>query len=32
MIRIRPYKSLDAKYMTEWINNQKDFVKWYANL
>lgn len=32
MIRIRPYKPLDAKYMTEWINNEEDFAKWCANL
>lgn len=32
MIRIRPYKPLDAKYMTEWINNEKDFAKWCANI
>lgn len=23
MVRIRPYKPLDAKDMTEWINNEK---------
>lgn len=31
MIRIRPYKQLDAKYITEWIKTEKDFAKWCAN-
>lgn len=32
IVRIRPYKPLDAKDMTEWINNEKDFAKWCVNL
>lgn len=32
MIRLRPYNSNDAKNIVNWINNERDFVKWCANL
>ena len=32
MLRLRPYKSSDAKYIVKWIDNEEDFVKWCANL
>lgn len=32
MIRLRPFKSCDAKYIVRWIDNEEDFVKWCANL
>lgn len=32
MLRLRPYKSCDAKYIVNWIDNEKEFVKWCANL
>ena len=32
MLRLRPYKSCDAKYIVKWIDNEEDFVKWCANL
>ncbi|NFG24739.1 GNAT family N-acetyltransferase [Clostridium botulinum] len=32
MIRIRPYKQIDAKHIVNWIKCEKDFVKWCANL
>lgn len=32
MLRLRPYKSCDAKYIVNWIDNEEDFVKWCANL
>jgi len=31
MLRLRPYKSCDAKYIVNWIDNEEDFVKWCAN-
>lgn len=32
MLRLRPYKSCDAKYIIDWINNEEEFAKWCANL
>lgn len=32
MIRLRPYKPLDSKYISKWITNEEDFAKWCANL
>jgi len=32
MLRLRPYKSCDAKYIVSWISNEEEFVKWCANL
>lgn len=32
MLRLRPYKSCDAKYIVNWISNEEEFVKWCANL
>lgn len=32
MLRVRPYKSWDAKYIVNWIDSEEDFVKWCANL
>ncbi len=31
MVRLRPYKSCDAKVIVNWINSEEDFVKWCAN-
>ncbi len=28
MLRLRPYKSWDAKYIVNWIGNEEEFVKW----
>lgn len=32
MIRIRPYKQVDAEYISQWIKTEEDFAKWCANL
>ncbi|ADL52270.1 GNAT family N-acetyltransferase [Clostridium cellulovorans] len=32
MLRLRPYKISDAKYMINWIKDEKTFAKWCANL
>lgn len=32
MLRLRPYKSCDAKYIVSWISSEEEFVKWCANL
>ncbi len=32
MLRLRPYKLSDAKFIVKWIDNEKDFMKWCANL
>lgn len=31
MIRLRPYKQIDADYIIKWIDTEKDFTKWCAN-
>ncbi|AAK80512.1 RimJ/RimL family protein N-acetyltransferase [Clostridium acetobutylicum] len=32
MVRLRPYRSCDAKYIVTWISSEEEFVKWCANL
>ena len=32
MIRLRPYKSCDAKIINEWIRDEEVFLKWGGNL
>ena len=32
MLRIRPYKSNDSKFIVNWISTEEEFVKWCANL
>jgi len=31
MLRLRPYKAMDAKYLIEWMEDEKTFVQWCAN-
>lgn len=31
MIRLRPYKECDAKYLLQWMEDESTFVKWSAN-
>lgn len=30
MLRLRPYKSCDARYISKWINDEKSFYQWSA--
>jgi len=32
ILRLSPYKLCDAKYIVNWIDNEKEFVKWCVNL
>lgn len=32
MLRLRPYKPCDGKYIVKWITDEVSFVKWCANL
>jgi RimJ/RimL family protein N-acetyltransferase len=32
VVRLRPYKSSDARYIVNWIKGEEDFTKWCANL
>ena len=31
MLRLRRYKAMDAKYLIEWMEDEKTFVQWCAN-
>lgn len=31
MIRLRPYKSVDAKYLLNWVSDERLFAMWCAN-
>ncbi len=31
MIRLRPYKNYDAKYIADWIKNESAYHQWYAD-
>lgn len=31
MLRLRPYKTCDAKYIEKWITNEKMFLQWSAD-
>lgn len=30
-LRLRPYKECDAKYVAEWIHDEKSFYQWSAD-
>ena len=32
MLRLRPYKLSDAKYIVNWVKDEKCFAMWCANL
>lgn len=31
MLRLRPYKLSDAKYIVNWVKDEQAFVMWCAN-